>query len=471
MLMNLAFTGELITYTQKGFDKRPCLSWKQACNRLSKVRATRVGRETILYRIVETIREAQFYKPRIVRLADKIVGYFTWAVIGLGIATALYWSIYVGDASKAILFVAAVFATACPCAIGIAIPMAVSIAVLATSRKGIVIRRGDAFDRVLETSVVLFDKTGTLTIGSPAVKDIVFLDGNPNADAILSYVCGIESRSEHPIAKAIASYCNEKGIELKQVEEFEHFPGLGVVGRVNGITVAIGNAELMDRMGIELSNNIEKLLKEVGERGGTPIIAAVEGKPILIMEVSDSLRPEAVDVVKYLKSLGLRVGIASGDVQEAVKHYAEILKIDFYYYKLKPLDKVDVVKRLQSSGEKVLYVGDGVNDAAAISVAHVGVAMGGGADISKEAGDVVITSNKLSDVVFLVEFSRRVRRKFLENLFWALVYNTALLPVAAGALYSYGVFIKPELGAIVMVLSDVSVVLNSLRLLNVRTQP
>jgi len=189
------------------------------------------------------------------------------------------------------------------------------------------------------------------------------------------------------------------------------------------------------------------------------------------MEVSDSLRPEAVDVVKYLKSLGLRVGIASGDVQEAVKHYAEILKIDFYYYKLKPLDKVDVVKRLQSSGEKVLYVGDGVNDAAAISVAHVGVAMGGGADISKEAGDVVITSNKLSDVVFLVEFSRRVRRKFLENLFWALVYNTALLPVAAGALYSYGVFIKPELGAIVMVLSDVSVVLNSLRLLNVRTQP
>jgi len=224
-----------------------------------------VGRETILYRIVETIREAQFYKPRIVRLADKIVGYFTWAVIGLGIATALYWSIYVGDASKAILFVAAVFATACPCAIGIAIPMAVSIAVLATSRKGIVIRRGDAFDRVLETSVVLFDKTGTLTIGSPAVKDIVFLDGNPNADAILSYVCGIESRSEHPIAKAIASYCNEKGIELKQVEEFEHFPGLGVVSRVNGITVAIGNAELMDRMGIELSNNIEKLLKKLAK--------------------------------------------------------------------------------------------------------------------------------------------------------------------------------------------------------------
>jgi len=466
-----SFTGELIPIHKKASTRDPVLAGSKLVTGYLRVRATRVGRETILYRIVETIREAQFYKPRIVRLADKIVGYFTWAVIGLGIATALYWSIYVGDASKAILFVAAVFATACPCAIGIAIPMAVSIAVLATSRKGIVIRRGDAFDRVLETSVVLFDKTGTLTIGSPAVKDIVFLDGNPNADAILSYVCGIESRSEHPIAKAIASYCNEKGIELKQVEEFEHFPGLGVVGRVNGITVAIGNAELMDRMGIELSNNIEKLLKEVGERGGTPIIAAVEGKPILIMEVSDSLRPEAVDVVKYLKSLGLRVGIASGDVQEAVKHYAEILKIDFYYYKLKPLDKVDVVKRLQSSGEKVLYVGDGVNDAAAISVAHVGVAMGGGADISKEAGDVVITSNKLSDVVFLVEFSRRVRRKFLENLFWALVYNTALLPVAAGALYSYGVFIKPELGAIVMVLSDVSVVLNSLRLLNVRTQP
>ncbi|MEM1607808.1 MAG: heavy metal translocating P-type ATPase [Ignisphaera sp.] len=460
-----SFTGEPMPIHKKASTRDPVLAGSKLVSGYLRVRATRVGNETILYRIVETIREAQFYKPRIVRLADKIVGYFTWVVIGLGIATALYWSIYVGDVSKAILFVAAVFATACPCGIGIAIPMAVSIAVLATARKGIVIRRGDVFDRVLETSVVLFDKTGTLTIGSPAVKEIVFLDGNPGADAILSYVCSIESRSEHPIAKAIANYCNEKGVELRQVEEFEHFPGLGVVGRVNGITVAMGNAELMDRMGIELSNNIEKLLKEIGERGGTPVIVAVEGRPVAVIEISDSLRPEAAKVVSYLKSLGLRIGIASGDVQEAVKHYAEMLKIDFYYYKLKPLDKVDVVKKLQLNGEKVLYVGDGINDAAAISAANIGVAMGSGADISKEAGDVIITSNRLTDIVFLIEFSKKVRRKFLENIFWALIYNTILLPIAAGALYSYGIFIKPELGAVAMVLSDASVVLNSLRLL------
>ncbi|MEM0341723.1 heavy metal translocating P-type ATPase [Desulfurococcus sp.] len=466
-----SFTGEPMPIHKKASTRDPVLAGSKLVSGYMRIRATRVGRETILYKIVETIREAQFYKPKIVRLADKIVGYFTLAVIGIVAATATYWSIYAGDVSKAVLFVAAVFATACPCAIGIAIPMAVSVAVLTASRRGIVIRRGDVFDRVLEASVAVFDKTGTLTTGSPAVRRVMPLNNDPDISEVLSYVCSVESRSEHPIAKAILNYCSEKRIELKQVEEFEHFPGLGVVGRVNGLTIAVGSTELMDRVGVDLPGSVEKLLKEIGERGGTPIIAAVEGRPIAVIEISDSLRPEAVDVVKYLKSLGLRVGIASGDVQEAVKHYAEILKIDFYYYKLKPLDKVDVVKRLQLSGEKVMYVGDGINDAAAISVAHVGVAMGGGADISKEAGDVVITSNKLSDVVFLVEFSRRVRRKFLENLFWALIYNTILLPIAAGALYSYGIFIKPELGAIVMVLSDVSVVLNSLRLLNVRTQP
>jgi len=464
-----SFTGEPLPVHKSAKTRDPVLAGTILVSGYLRVRATRVGRETMLYRIIETIREAQFYKPKALRVADKFVGVFTWLVIALGISVLLYWGIIVSDFAKAIMFTATVFATACPCAIGIAVPMAVSIAVVAASRKGVVIRRGDVFDRLLEASTIIFDKTGTLTIGKPHVENIWIVNNAVDEKTLLFYICSVESRSEHPIAKAITDFCKEKGVEIEDVEEFNQFPGLGVIGVVNGVAVAVGNMELLNRLGVEEMQKLRDFIDSISSRGSTPIAVALNNSLVAVIEVSDRLRPEAEKVVRYLKSLGYRIGIASGDVKGSVERYAKALQLDFYRYELKPLEKTELVKEIQSKGEKILYVGDGVNDAATISVAHVGVAMGGGADISKEAGDVVLTSNKLSDLVFIIELSKKVRRKFLENIAWAFIYNIALLPIAAGAFYSHGVFMRPEMGAAAMILSDVSVVLNSLRLLKQST--
>lgn len=430
-----------------------------------KIRATRVRDETVLSNILESAKTAVFYKPSFQRIADRVVGFLTWIVIAIALSTFTFWFLVTRDIILSVMFMASVLAVTCPCPLGIAIPLAVSIGVIKASKKQVLIRRGDVFERILKANTLILDKTGTLTLGKPIVANFTVY-GDLTRKQILELTCSVESRSEHPLARAIEEYCREQGVEVKDPEYYEHLPGLGVLGRVNGSEVVIGNLSLLENMNIEIPTDIVNTLKEIGSRGGTPILVAINGKIAGVFEVKDKLREEAPRVIEYFKQNGFQIGVLSGDIEASVEYVKKILKLDFAYASLKPVDKARIIRELQSNGVLPIYVGDGVNDAIAIGAAFIGIAMGRAPDISREAGDVVLLSNNLESLRDLYCLSKRVVRVARSNLFWAFIYNTTLVPIAAGALYlPMGVMLRPELAALAMVLSDISVVLNSLSLL------
>lgn len=456
-----SFTGEPLPRLKRGSTRDPVLAGCILTSGYLRVRATRVGDETLIAYIAETVREAESLKPRLARIADRIVGHFTWVVIAIAATTFTYWTIATGDPLKAVMFMAAVLAVACPCALGIATPLVISVAVHRSSRSGVLIKAGDVFERILTSNTVLLDKTGTLTVGKPALLDIHVV-GDAHIEHVLSLLCSVESKSEHPLSRPIVEACIERGIEFSDPEEYAHIPGEGVFGIVGGRRIAAGNLSLIEKLGIQVSRELEDIIGEIGSRGRTPVIVASDSEVLAVLEIGDELRGETPAIVEELKRQGFRVGLASGDVEASVKYFERILKLDFSFWGLKPGDKANLIRDLQGKGFKVVFIGDGVNDAPAISVANVGIAMGGGADVSKEAGDIVILNGDLKAIPFLVKLSRVVKKKMLQNIGWAFIYNVTLIPVAAGLLYHHGIFITPEMAAVAMILSDVSVILNAL---------
>ncbi|MEM1898125.1 MAG: HAD-IC family P-type ATPase [Sulfolobales archaeon] len=264
--------------------------------------------------------------------------------------------------------------------------------------------------------------------------------------------------------------CNNLEINDVGVEDYEHLPGLGLIARVNGVEVAVGSEKLMEELGVRLDNSVEDVVENITSKGFTAIIVAVNREVAAVMKVGDTVRSEVVDVVKYFKNLGLKTALVTGDSRRVGEAVVKTAKIDLLYAELNPEDKAELIDELQKRGSRIMFIGDGVNDAPAISTSFVGVAMGAGANISREAGDVVIVSNNLKSLIALHQLSRRVRRKGLENLLWAFMYNVVLLPVAMGVFYtSVGLALRPELAAAAMMLSDISVILNTLTL--VRWEP
>jgi len=463
-----SFTGEPVPRVKRGETRDPVLAGSALLSGYLRVRATRVGSETFIANLMEAVREAEYLKPRLARMADKVVGYFTWIVLGTALATLAYWWIGHGDLQWAVMFTAAVLTVACPCALGIATPLVISLAVLRSSREGILVRAGDVFERALSSNVVVFDKTGTLTVGKPvllavhAVKDV-------DLEKVLYLACSLESRSEHPLARAIIEGCAKKGVKPGEPEEYVHIPGEGVYGVVEGVEIAIGSPELASRLGAALSDEVMNLIRSIGSRGNTPVLVILGSEVVAVLEVGDVPRKEALEVIEGLKKRGYRVGLVSGDVEASVSYYKELFKLDFAYWALKPNDKAELMKDLQRRDHKAIFVGDGTNDAPAIGVANVGVAMGCGAEISREAGDVVLVGNDLRALLFLLDFSKTVKSKMMQNIAWAFAYNVVLIPIAAGALFtSFHLFITPQLAALAMILSDISVVANALTILRSR---
>jgi Cu2+-exporting ATPase/Cu+-exporting ATPase len=364
-----------------------------------------------------------------------------------------------------LIFAASVLVVACPCPLGIAIPLATSIGVILASRRGILIRRGDVFERVTKANTIVFDKTGTLTIGRPRVVGFTVFSDFDEFE-VLRAVCGVESRSEHVLAQAIIDYCREHGVDLLEPERYDHLPGLGVVGRVKGVEVIVGNIELLENANVEVPTSVREMVDKVGRRGGTPVLVAINGRVLGVFEIRDSIRSEAYEVVAYFKRVGFKVGIMSGDVEASVEYVRRELGLDFAYFSLKPIDKARLVREIQLSGARIMYVGDGVNDAAAITSAFIGIAMGRAPDLAREAGDIILLHDDLRGLKTIYTISKRVVRTAKENLFWAFIYNATLIPTAAGILYlSLQLMLKPEMAAVAMVLSNISVVLNSFKLL------
>jgi Cu+-exporting ATPase len=416
-----------------------------------KFRATQVGADTTLNQIIKMVEEAQASSAQIQRLADKISSYFVPAVIGVAFLAAVGW-LLVGNFTLALLSFVAVLIVSCPCAIGIATPAALMVGVGKGAEMGILIRGAEYLEKAEKLTAVVFDKTGTLTKGEPEVTEIVTFDGK-DEDVILSASIA-EKGSEHPLAEAIIKRANMMGIAIPDAEAFEAIPGHGVKVSVKGKEILIGNRRLMKDRGIHVEDK-EAIISSLEEKGNTVMIVAEDNKLKGLIAVADTLKEYAEDVVKGLKAEGVQVVMLTGDNERTAKAIGAKVGIDTIIANVLPGDKAKVIKELQAKGKVVAMVGDGINDAPALAQSDIGIAIGSGSDVAKETGGIILVKDDLRDVIKSIRLSRATMRKIKQNLFWALFYNTAAIPIAAFGL------LNPIIAAAAMAISSLSVVSNS----------
>jgi Cu+-exporting ATPase len=425
-----------------------------------RVRATRVGRDTVLARIISLVRAAQGSKAPIQRLADRVSAVFVPIVISIAIATFIVWYDFGPEPAylRALVSAVTVLIIACPCAMGLAVPTAVMVATGRGAELGVLIKGGDALQRTAEVDTVVLDKTGTVTQGRPSVQHIE-LD-----DEALRLAASLERFSEHPIAEAIIDAARARGLSLNDPDTFEAIPGKGVVGRVGGRQVLVGNRGLMSYRAID-TTRFEQQAAELAANGATPVLVAVDGRPAGLLSIADPVKPTSAAAVEGLRRMSLDVIMLTGDDERTAKSVARLVGIDHVIAEVPPDRKLEEVKRLQQDGRVVAMVGDGLNDAPALAQADVGIAIGTGTDVAMETGSVTLIRGDLLGVPDAITVARRAMRIIRQNLFWAFIYNVIGIPIAAGVLYPFGgPLLTPALAAAAMAVSSVSVISNSLRL-------
>ena len=428
-------------------------------------KATRIGHDTALAQIVASVRLAQNSKPEIARLADKISSVFVPAVLVISALTFLMWFTFGPEPSLGYAFVTSmtVLVIACPCALGLATPISVMVAVGRAAQSGILIRKGDALQTAGKLSCLILDKTGTVTEGKPSVSSLVALE-DYSEDQILQWAASIESGSEHPLAAAILATAASKQLPLDKAHNFEAIPGFGVTATINDQQIVFGNKALMETKGIKFSrynNNLEKL----SALGQTPMLLAVNDKIVGIITVSDPIKKDSALAVQHLKNLGLRIIMVTGDNQITAHAIAKQAGISEVRAQVLPQDKAAVVMELQQQGEIVGMVGDGINDAPALAQANVGIAIGTGTDVAIESADIVILQGSLLKIPEIISLSKATVINIKQNLIGAFFYNCISIPVAAGLLYPwFGILLNPMIAGAAMALSSVTVVTNANRL-------
>lgn len=428
-----------------------------------KFKATKVGADTTLSRIVKLIEDAQARKAPIQRFADSVSSYFVPIVMAISVITFIAWYFVVGkEFSFAMINAVAVLVIACPCSLGLATPTAILVGTGLGAKNGILIKGGDALETAHKVSYALFDKTGTITKGSPEVTDIIPA-GNLNENQILKLAASIEKGSEHALADAVLKYAKKKRIELLKVTDFKAFPGMGITGAIKGKKYFLGNQKLLIKNSKSSSKSKNEIAKLEGE--GKTVVALFDQKNVLgFIAISDTIKDSAPETVKRLHRMGVEVYMVTGDNPRAARAIAKKVGIDKVYAEVLPDEKNGYVKELQKKG-KVAMIGDGVNDAPALAQADIGISMGSGTDVAIETGNVVIMRNELLDVPKALKLSRLTMAKIKQNMFWALFYNVLGIPVAAGLLYPLtGTLLSPMIAGGAMALSSVSVVSNSLLL-------
>lgn len=426
---------------------------------------TKTGADTMLAQIIQMVEDAQGTKLPIQDLVNKITMYFVPAVLILATLTVLTWLVFGPDPALGFALVAgvSVLIVACPCAMGLATPTSIMVGTGRAAEMGVLFRKGDALQALQNAQIVAFDKTGTLTAGRPELTEFALSDGF-DEDAVLQAVASVEAMSEHPIAQAIVRAAQARDITPQPLDSFESLTGFGVHAQVDGKSVLIGADRLMTREGVA-TDALTARAAQIANEGQTPLYVAIDGKLAALIGVSDPIKPATPQAIAALHALGKQVVMITGDNKATAQVIADKLGIDHVVAEVLPEGKVAALNDLRSGGATLAYVGDGINDAPALALADVGIAIGTGTDVAIESADVVLMSGEIGGVVNAFEISRSTMRNIRQNLFWAFAYNTALIPVAAGALYVFGgPLLSPMLAAGAMALSSVFVLSNALRL-------
>ena len=439
-------------------------------------RANSVGAGSTLAQIVRLLRDAQGSRAPIQRIADRVSAIFVPAVLGIAVVTFGAWRIFAPHAGVMQAFAAAVtvLVIACPCAMGLAVPTAVMVATGRGAHYGILIKGGEALQRMEKIDTVVLDKTGTITAGRPQVTDVLLAshdsgsstqqDARSAEDALIRTASALEYSSEHPLAEAVVRYARERDLAVPQAQGFESLTGYGVLGMVQGTVAMIGNSALMARYSIA-TDSLQAAGTRLAEEGKTPLWVAIDGKLAGVVAIADTIKPTSIQAVLQMHAEGLRVVMLTGDNERTARAIARAAGIDEVIAGVLPAGKVDAIKRLQERHHVVAMVGDGVNDAPALAQADVGLTMASGSDIAMEAGDVTLMRSDLTGVAAAIALSRGTMRVMRQNLFWAFIYNVIGIPLAAGALYPvFGLLLSPVIASAAMALSSFSVVTNSLRL-------
>ncbi|WP_296794442.1 copper-translocating P-type ATPase [uncultured Methanobrevibacter sp.] len=426
------------------------------------ISALKIGSETVLSNIIRLVEKAQSSRPPVQKFANTIVSYFIPVILTIAIIVFCIWYFVLG---ATLLFsltcLISILVVACPCALGLATPTAVTVGVGRAAEFGILIKNGDTLENAGQIDVAAFDKTGTITEGKPEVDDIITY--GISEDELIVVAASVEQNSNHPIAKAIVR--KAEGLELLNTVDFENVTGKGIKAVIDGKTVLAGNKSLMESNGIGMSDDVLKNYDELENQSKTIILLAIDMAVRGIISLSDKVKPNSKRTIEELHGMNIETYMLTGDNESTALSVANEVGIDNVKAGILPENKLDIVQGIQKDSKKVLFTGDGINDAPALTQADIGVAMGNGTDIAMESGDVVVMEGDLENVVAAVQFSKKVMRRIKENIFWAFAYNSILIPVAAGVLYpNFGIMFKPELAGLAMALSSVTVISLSLLL-------
>lgn len=455
-----ALTGESLPVEKTSGDK--LMSASVSTGGFVKCRCDRAEKDSTLSRIIALVEDASASKAPIARLADKISGIFVPVVIGISLISAIVWMIVTGDLAAAVKAAISVLVISCPCSLGLATPTAIMVGTGKGAQNGILIKSAESLETAHHVSTVVLDKTGTCTEGKPSVQRVY--THNISEEEFMPLIVSVEANSSHPLARSITEYCTGKDISAVVCTDYSETPGGGISGIVNGRKILVGNRRLMEQNKIDISVFAD-MADTASSQGGIPLYAAVDGRIAGMFVIADPVKKTSKEAVSSLKRMGIKTVMLTGDNAGTAESVRAELEIDEVFAELLPEDKTRIIRELQSDGEKVAMTGDGINDAPALAAADVGIAVGAGQDIAIESADIVLVKNDLRDAAEAIRLSRATMRNIRQNLFWALIYNSLGIPLAAGVFYPiFGWQLNPMFGAAAMSLSSVCVVTNALRL-------
>jgi Cu2+-exporting ATPase len=435
------------------------------------IKAERIGSETLLAQIIQLVNNASRSQPPIQKLTDRVSKIFVPAVIAIAVLTFILWNISSVPSSTALAFsnMLAVLIVACPCALGLATPMSVMVGIGKGAKNGILIKNSEALEKLEKANVLVVDKTGTITEGKPSVSEVVSANDKFAEKDILQIAASVNKNSTHPLAQAMTDKAKDDNVHLLDVVQFENISGKGVKGKIHHMTAILGTPRLMEEQKVEISPEMRKKIEELQKKGNSVSVLAIDGSIAGLVAAFDALKKSSVEVIKRFMDEGVEVYMFTGDNQNTADIVAKEAGIKHAQGSLLPEDKLKGIKDLQEAGKKVIMVGDGINDAPALTQADVGIAMGTGTDVAIQSAEITLIKGDLVGVHKAFKLSKAMLRNIKQNLLFAFLYNVIGIPIAAGLLYpTFGILMSPMIAAAAMSLSSVSVILNSLRLNTVK---